>query len=211
MLPRQTPLLLWSALRQRQTVAETASILQRAPDELCHNARSNRPMGLISAAELKTCEVERPFCVADVLPIAPVTTQACDARGHFAHGSRNRGSFVKNGAGDSGHTIKSTLPTFESGAADEFQAASFTLRSADFVQRAFESCRASSLHPPECSPVRAVQRGLREAREPPTSRPAWSTAAAASAAISNVPRFFFGTRNAAATATFTSMISNEIP
>src|ERR1017187_8723129 len=91
----------------------------------------------MSAAELKTCEAEFkvPPCIADVLPMEPVTTQVCVSRAIPLTGLRNRGSFAKKGAGDSGQTIKSALPGVDSSAPeepdkDELEAASFTLRSA---------------------------------------------------------------------------------
>jgi hypothetical protein len=49
--------------------------------------------------------------------MAPVTTQVCVSRAISLTGSRNSGSLVKKGAGDSGQTIRSTFPE-ESGAAE---------------------------------------------------------------------------------------------
>src|ERR1700680_2655467 len=83
----------------------------------------------MSAAELKTREADVPLCVAGVFPMAPVTTQVCVLRAIALTGSRNNGSLVKKGAGDSGQTIKSTLAGFESSVRDELEAAAFTLRS----------------------------------------------------------------------------------
>ena len=73
----------------------------------------------MSAAELNTCEADLPPCITGVLPMAPVTTQVCVSRAISLTGSRNSGSFVKKGAGDSGQTIRSTLPGVESDAPDE--------------------------------------------------------------------------------------------
>ena len=66
----------------------------------------------MSAAELNTCELDLPLCAADAVPIAPVTTQLCVSRAIWLTGSRNSGSLVKKGAGDSGHTIKSSCPAW---------------------------------------------------------------------------------------------------
>ena len=83
----------------------------------------------MSAAELNNCEADLPLCPAGALPMAPVTTQVCASRAIWLTGSRNSGSLAKKGAGDSGHTIKSTLPGFESGAPDVVAASAFRLRS----------------------------------------------------------------------------------
>src|SRR5208283_3242938 len=170
------------------------------------------PVGVTSAAELNTSEADPPFCAAGVLPIAPVTTQLRVVRAISLTGSRNSGSLVKNGAGDSGHTIKSTLPCADSVAFDDddVEASAFTLRSVNsrnvrsnvsrvqFSSTGIFCCTSSAAR----SPARTGAS---------TSPPACHTAAAANAASNSVLRFFLGTRNAAATATFTRMISNEIP
>src|ERR1035438_3883234 len=169
------------------------------------------PVGLTSTAKLYTSG-DALRCAAGVLPIAPVTTQLRVLRAISVSGSRNSGSLVKNGAGDSGHTIKSTLPCSDSVAldADELEAAACTLSSVSscsvrsnvarvqFSSTGIFSCTSNAARSPASAGAS-------------TSLPACNTAAATNAASNNVLRFFLGTKKAAATATFTSMISNEIP
>ncbi len=97
----------------------------------------------MSAAELKTCESDFPLCAAGAVPMAPVTTQLCVSRAISLTGSRNSGSLVKKGAGDSGQTIKSSCPL---GIARVRHRRSAALRTevfhsklSQFTQRALES------------------------------------------------------------------------
>src|SRR5271166_5451497 len=147
------------------------------------------PVGLTSAAELKTSGDALLGCEKrGLLPIAPVTTQLRVVRAISLTGSRNNRSMVKNGAGDSGHTLKSVNSRNVRSNASRVQ----------FSSTGMFSCTNSAARSPASAGAS-------------TSLPACNTAAATTAASNNVFRFFLGTRNAAATATFTSMISNEIP
>src|ERR1700683_2288119 len=66
------------------------------------------PLGPTSAAELNICEPWR-LPLAGAVPIAPVTTHAFVLRAISLIAWRNSGSLVKNGAGDSGHTMRLVL------------------------------------------------------------------------------------------------------
>ena len=94
-----------SVLRQKRTGWETEEILRRGQDELCRNVVLHSPTGVTTEAELKIGP--SVFGVGALLPIEPTTVEECVSRAIPLTTSRNLGSLLKNGAGDSGQTIRS--------------------------------------------------------------------------------------------------------